>query len=260
MFVNSVWLSGGRRMLRAKGHTSGHVRSAFAQATLLTARKLSGVGGQTEFANTYAAYEHLSEADKSALDGVMALHTIEASMRPVFGQQSEEQLERWRNMGSRMVHPLVWTHESGRKSLVIGTHADSIVGRSLPEGASLLVRLQEWAGRPEISPEAFREYYETVHARIGEEIASKVGVCRYFRRYVDRLSPAGAADVHAFPYDVITEVWFDNREDFERAVSSVPQGELPDGVASDEERFLDRAKTRFITVEECESDLEVLRR
>lgn len=116
------------------------------------------------------------------------------------------------------------------------------------------------ARRADISPDAFREYYETVHARIGEQIASKVGVSRYFRRYVQGLSPASNGDPDAFPYDVITEVWFDNREDFERVAGSVPQGELPDGVASDEERFLDRSKTRFITVVECESDMAALRR
>ena len=115
------------------------------------------------------------------------------------------------------------------------------------------------ARRPDVSPEAFRDYYETVHARIGEEISAKVGVSRYFRRYVERLAVTGDADPNAFPYDVITEVWFDNREDFERVVNSVPQGNLPDGVASDEEQFLDRSKTRFITVVECESDLEALR-
>lgn len=115
------------------------------------------------------------------------------------------------------------------------------------------------ARRPDVSPEAFRDYYETVHARIGEEISAKVGVARYFRRYVERLAVTGEADPNAFPYDVITEVWFDNREDFERVVNSVPQGNLPDGVASDEEQFLDRSKTRFITVVERESDLEALR-
>jgi alpha-ketoglutarate-dependent taurine dioxygenase len=50
-----------------------------------------------------------------------------------------------------MVHPLVWTHRSGRKSLVIGSHADSIVGQPIPHGRSLLVRLQEWAAQPDLS-------------------------------------------------------------------------------------------------------------
>jgi alpha-ketoglutarate-dependent taurine dioxygenase len=37
------------------------------KATLLSARKLSPTGGQTEFASTYAAYENLPEAEKEAL-------------------------------------------------------------------------------------------------------------------------------------------------------------------------------------------------
>lgn len=72
-------------------------------------------------------------------------------MRPVFEQFAEEDLARWRGMSSVMVHPLVWKHRSGRKSLVIGTHADSVVGLPIPHGRSLLVRLQEWAAQPEFS-------------------------------------------------------------------------------------------------------------
>ena len=56
-----------------------------------------------------------------------------------------------RGMSEVMVHPLVWTHRSGRKSLVIGSHADSISGMPIPHGRSLLVRLQEWAAQPAFS-------------------------------------------------------------------------------------------------------------
>ena len=54
-------------------------------------------------------------------------------------------------MSEVMTHPLVWTHNSGRKSLVIGSHADSVVGLPIPHGRSLLVRLQEWAAQPAFS-------------------------------------------------------------------------------------------------------------
>jgi alpha-ketoglutarate-dependent taurine dioxygenase len=121
------------------------------KATLLTARKLSPEGGQTEFASTYAAYENLPDAEKRALDGLKVVHKMEASMRPVFDQLAEEDLARWRGMSEVMVHPLVWTHNSGRKSLVVGSHADSIVGRPIPHGRALLVRLQEWAAQPAFS-------------------------------------------------------------------------------------------------------------
>ena len=121
------------------------------KATLLTARKLSPTGGHTEFASTYAAYENLPEADKQALAGLKVVHRMECGLRPVFEQVSEEDLARWRGMSEVMTHPLVWTHASGRKSLVIGTHADRVVGLPIPHGRSLLVRLQEWAAQPAFS-------------------------------------------------------------------------------------------------------------
>ena len=127
------------------------------KATLLTARKLSPTGGQTEFASTYAAYENLPEAEKREVEGLKVIHKMEASMRPVFEHMSEEDLARWRGMSKVMVHPLVWKHNSGRKSLVIGTQADSIEGVPIPHGRSMLVRLQEWAAQPDFY---YRHYWQ----------------------------------------------------------------------------------------------------
>ena len=62
-----------------------------------------------------------------------------------------ERLNRYRSMASVMLHPLVWTQASGRKSLVLGTHADEVVGMSLPEGRSLLARLTEWCAQKEFT-------------------------------------------------------------------------------------------------------------
>ena len=121
------------------------------KATLLSARKLSPTGGQTEFASTYAAFENLPETEREALQKLKVVHRMEASMRPVFEELTEENLARWRGMSEVMVHPLVWTHNSGRKSLVIGSHADRIDGMPIPHGRSLLVRLQEWAAQPAFS-------------------------------------------------------------------------------------------------------------
>jgi alpha-ketoglutarate-dependent taurine dioxygenase len=121
------------------------------KATLLSARKLAPVGGQTEFASTYAAYANLPDAEKKALDQLKVVHKMEASMRPVFEHLSEEDVARWRGMSEVMVHPLVWSHNSGRKSLVVGSHADSVVDMPIAHGRSLLVRLQEWAAQPAFS-------------------------------------------------------------------------------------------------------------
>jgi hypothetical protein len=89
------------------------------------------------------------------------------------------------------------------------------------------------ARRPDVSQQDFRTYYESTHARIGEEIAARVGVSRYVRRYVERLPATREVEADPFPYDVITEVWFDNREDFLKVTGSVPKGDLPGGVAED---------------------------
>ena len=121
------------------------------KATLLTARKLSPTGGQTEFASTYAAYEHLADKEKGAIEDLRVLHKMETSMQPVFETLSPQDLARWRAMSSEMIHPLVWQHSSGRKSLVIGTHADRVVDQPIAHGRSLLVRLQEWAAQPAFS-------------------------------------------------------------------------------------------------------------
>ncbi len=121
------------------------------KATLLTARKLSPSGGQTEFANTYAAYEHLPEEEKQAIERLRVLHTLETSMRPAVEEPTEEDLARWRAMSSAMVHPLVWKHPSGRKSLVVGTHAAKVIDEPFADGRSRLVRLQEWAAQPAFS-------------------------------------------------------------------------------------------------------------
>src|ERR1700738_2637369 len=83
------------------------------KATLLTARKLSPTGGQTEFASTYAAYENLPETEKQALRELKVVHKMESSMRPVFDQLAEEDLARWRGMSEVMAHPLVRTPGSG---------------------------------------------------------------------------------------------------------------------------------------------------
>ena len=121
------------------------------KATLLSARKLSPSGGQTEFASTLAAWDSLPEAEKQAIDGLQVIHRMEASMRPMYVDMPAERLNRYRTMSTVMQHPLVWTQQSGRKSLVLGTHADEIVGMSLPAGRSLLARLTEWCAQREFT-------------------------------------------------------------------------------------------------------------
>jgi len=121
------------------------------RATMLSARSLSPSGGQTEFANTAAAYDALPEEQKEAIRDLKVIHRMVASMRPLYLDMPEERLQRYSSMATEMVHPLVWTQQSGRKSLVLGTHADEVMGMSVTNGRSLLARLTEWCAQPAFS-------------------------------------------------------------------------------------------------------------
>ncbi len=122
------------------------------KATILSARRLSSTGGQTEFASTFAAYNGLSDRQKSEFADLQVIHRMEASMRPMHPvEMPAERLQRYRAMATDMVHPLVWTQGDGRKSLVIGTHADEVVGMPLADGRALISRLIEWAAQPAFS-------------------------------------------------------------------------------------------------------------
>jgi alpha-ketoglutarate-dependent taurine dioxygenase len=120
------------------------------KATMLSARQLSSTGGQTEFASTFAAYAELPEVEKTAIANLQVIHRLEAAMRWVFKDMSEERRERYRRMPATVL-PLVWTQPDGRKSLVLGTHADEVVGQAIPAGRSLIARLMEWAAQPAFS-------------------------------------------------------------------------------------------------------------
>jgi alpha-ketoglutarate-dependent taurine dioxygenase len=120
-------------------------------ATLLSCRIAPDKGGETEFASTYAAYQGLPEEEKTALEGLKAEHSVKASLSPIADAIPEKHREKVLGIGLIKQHPIVWTHEDGRKSMVIGTTADHIVDMEIPAGRALLIRLQEWAAQPAYS-------------------------------------------------------------------------------------------------------------
>jgi len=119
------------------------------KAGVLTARQLPASGGSTEFANLYAAYEKLPEDEKAELEGVTAIHTIEAALRPAFGSTPKDRADHYQTISPPIEAPVVWTHEDGRKSLIVGGHADGLVGWPGPHGRSILIRLNQWAAQPD---------------------------------------------------------------------------------------------------------------
>ena len=129
-------------------HIDGCTDDVPIMATMLSAHAVADSGGETEFASTYAAYDALSEEEKDRFASLRVVHTIEASQRLVNNDPSPEELALWRSRPTKE-HPLVWTHQSGRHSLVLGATASHVAGMDVDEGRSLLADLLARATTPD---------------------------------------------------------------------------------------------------------------
>ncbi|MFD0691664.1 TauD/TfdA dioxygenase family protein [Actinomadura fibrosa] len=118
------------------------------KATVLSAKQVAAGGGETEFASTYAAYEMLGEDERERLGALRVVHSLEASQRRVTPDPGPELLARWRARPTS-THPLVWTRRTGRRSLIVGVHADHVVGMELGEGRALLQNLLDRTTAPD---------------------------------------------------------------------------------------------------------------
>ncbi len=128
-------------------HIDGTMLDVPCFASIMSSRRLSESGGQTEFANTYAAYDDLPESEKLELEGLKVVHMFEAAQRYVQPEPSFAELSKWQEHKPNTL-PLVWKHRSGRKSLVLGSTASYVEGMDLQKGWALLTRLRDWATQP----------------------------------------------------------------------------------------------------------------
>lgn len=128
------------------------------KATMLSARRLAASGGETEFCNTYAAYDDLPADERRRCEALRVVHSLEASNRSYNPHPTPEEAARWRQAEALREragrigvkeHPLVWRHATGRKSLVLGMTTDHVAGVAAAEGQALLARLTAHATRPE---------------------------------------------------------------------------------------------------------------
>lgn len=129
-------------------HFDGSLQPLPNLATLLRAVQLSETGGQTEFCNTYAAYEDLPEAEKEAIAELRVVHSAERSQYYVTPEMSYDEVVFWQKSPTKAC-PIVWTHQSGRKSLLLGATSDYVIGLPVEESRALLARLRDWATQPQ---------------------------------------------------------------------------------------------------------------
>lgn len=130
-------------------HLDGTMNQVPILASLLSSKVLpAGGGGDTEFCNTYAAYDELPEQDKQQLGSLRAMHSAWNSLLYYDPEPEAATLQQMMAIGQCEL-PLVWTHRSGRKSLILGCTASHIVGLEYSESTKTLVRLRDWATQPQ---------------------------------------------------------------------------------------------------------------
>jgi alpha-ketoglutarate-dependent taurine dioxygenase len=107
---------------------------------LFTPFRLSKTGGDTLFANTYAAYEDLPKPEQARLSRLRVVHSMQAALFPAMRDCTPEQFAVWNSYPLRS-HPLVWQHRSGRKSLVLSTSCSHIEHMHPAESHDLIEQL-----------------------------------------------------------------------------------------------------------------------
>jgi taurine dioxygenase len=120
--------------------------------SVLRALEVPEVGGDTLFADMYAAYEGLKDEVKEKIEGRFALHDF-AHFRTGMRKRgvSEDEIEAFNKQYPSVEHPIVRTHpETGRKGLYVNAgFTQHIVGMDEQESKSLLKHLYAQAAIPE---------------------------------------------------------------------------------------------------------------
>jgi len=123
-------------------HTDKSFRPAPAAATLLHAVTLPPHGGDTCFANMYAAYEAVPDNEKAALNEVRVGHSWPMSRENAGRSMGTEEI----SANPPMSHALVRVHpQTGRKALYLGMHAAYLEDVDFARGQVRILELEAHA-------------------------------------------------------------------------------------------------------------------
>ncbi len=157
--------------------------------SILLAREVPDVGGDTCFANMHLAYERLSEQMKRFCEGLTAVHDISRVFAKRLGKAPEDLHEKY----PPMRHPVIRTHpETGERVIYVNTAFTShIEGLSAEESRWLLAHLYETAMDTEVQCR-FRWKAGSI-AFWDNRVSQHLAVSDYFpaRRVMERVTIAG---------------------------------------------------------------------
>jgi len=120
--------------------------------SILRALELPPVGGDTLFADMYAAYDGLSDEVKARVDDAVAIHDF-AHFRTGMRKRgmTEEQIEDFNQRYPMVEHPVIRTHpETGRRCIYVNAaFTQYIVGWDKADSDAMLKHLYAQAAIPE---------------------------------------------------------------------------------------------------------------
>jgi taurine dioxygenase len=142
--VQAIQNSGKKTTLNEHWHTDMSFEARPPKMTMLHAKEVPALGGDTAFADQHAAYESLTDGLRAVLDGLQAVHASSDFAR-IVGKDPKS--------APRAVHPLVRTHpDSGRKALYLcRAFTERIDGWSRSDSRGLLEFLFERSVRPDFT-------------------------------------------------------------------------------------------------------------
>lgn len=104
--------------------------------------------------------------------------------------------------------------------------------------------------RSDLSRDELINYYENNHAPLIKSLFP--GILQYRRNFLD-LDGAFLSKAATIDFDVITEIWFENRAAYDVFIAENARPDVARRIAEDEENVFDRSATRMFVVEEMTS-------
>jgi alpha-ketoglutarate-dependent 2,4-dichlorophenoxyacetate dioxygenase len=127
-------------------HSDSSFRAIPAKYSILSARVVNPVGGNTEYADMRAAYDALDPATRAEIEDLVCEHSLMYS-RGSLGmlEYSDDERAMFKPVRQRLVrtHPV-----TKRTSLYLSSHAGAIIGMPVAEARILLRDLNEHATQP----------------------------------------------------------------------------------------------------------------
>jgi taurine dioxygenase len=177
-------------------HSDETFRAEPPMATILCAKEVPAVGGDTMFASMSAAYDGLSDRMQQFISGLEGIHDMKP-FRPLFGNSEEERkkLQHFELMYPPQLHPVVRIHPvSGRKVLFVNPQFTvGINGMEEHESRTLLDLLFRQASVPEYQ---FRHHWEPHTIAMWDNRSTQhYAIHDYYpqRRYMERVTIRGGA-------------------------------------------------------------------